>query len=208
MRVMNLSKPLRSVIIILLALPLVVTGLQHVTVSGDTSPLMPRSSSVTTALFTSTDAPIPFGQPLPDGTSVYDTASVTGSSTQTPTGTVTYNFFNGTLADCSGSPRTSQTVNMLADGSVPRSAMTGPLEPTTIDYYYSFQARYSGDNHYSPSISPCESFAISVGAVGGLIVPVDKLGLLMPYVALGSAILSVLGFAISSRSHKRKNDDQ
>jgi len=86
--------------------------------------------------------------------------------------------------------------------------MTGPLEPTTIDYYYSFHARYSRDNHYSPSISPCESFAISVGAVGGLIVPVDKLGLLMPYVALGSAILSVLGFAISSRSHKRKNDDQ
>ena len=160
------------------------------------------ASTVTTALFTSMNVPIPVGSSVSPGTSVYDTATVTGVSGIAPSGTVTYNFY--TNGGCAGSGK-SQTVN-LSGGLVPNSAAQGPL----VTGYYSFQAVYSGDTNNSPSTSSCEAFIVSGSVVvGGVIVPIDKLGLLALDVALVFAVLGVTALAILySRSIKQRNDDQ
>ena len=160
------------------------------------------ASTVTTALFTSMNVPIPVGSSVSPGTSVYDTATVAGVSGIAASGTVTYNFY--TNGGCAGSGK-SQTVN-LSGGLVPNSAAQGPL----VTGYYSFQAVYSGDTNNSPSTSSCEAFIVSGSVVvGGVIVPIDKLGLLALDVALVFAVLGVTALAILySRSIKQRNDDQ
>jgi len=160
------------------------------------------ASTVTTALFTSMNVPIPVGSSVSPGTSVYDTATVAGVSGIAASGTVTYNFY--TNGGCAGSGK-SQTVN-LSGGLVPDSATQGPL----VTGYYSFQAVYSGDTNNSPSTSSCEAFIVSGSVVvGGVIIPIDKLGLLALYVALVFAVFGVTVSAILySRSIKQRNDDQ
>jgi len=148
------------------------------------------------------NVPIPVGSSVSPGTSVYDTATVAGVSGIAASGTVTYNFY--TNGGCAGSGK-SQTVN-LSGGLVPDSATQGPL----VTGYYSFQAVYSGDTNNSPSTSSCEAFIVSGSVVvGGVIVPIDKLGLLALDVALVFAVLGVTALAILySRSIKQRNDDQ
>jgi hypothetical protein len=90
------------------------------------------------------------------GASFHDTATVTRASGIPPTGTVTYRFF--TNGDCRSPASTTQTVTP-AGGLVPNSASTGPLGAGS----YSFQATYSGDDHYLGSTSPCEPFTVSKG---------------------------------------------
>ena len=91
------------------------------------------------------------------GAAAYDTASVSGVSGFTPTGTVTYSFFaNGT---CLGTAGSTQTVT-LAGGIVSDSAATAPLAVGS----YSYQATYSGDANYSVSApSGCEPFTVNKG---------------------------------------------
>ena len=86
------------------------------------------------------------------GAPVSDTATATGVSGFTPTGTVTVALYSG--SSCSGSPLNSQTLVPLGVSS---SALTtlnaGP---------YSFQAsHYSGDTNYlSGASSSCEPFSV------------------------------------------------
>jgi len=88
------------------------------------------------------------------GASAYDTATVIGSGSITPTGTVTYSFF--TNGSCSGSPSTTQEVT-LNSGAVPNSSTVGPLATAS----YSFDAVYGGDGNYGASpVSTCESFTV------------------------------------------------
>ncbi len=84
------------------------------------------------------------------GAAAYDTASVSGVSGFTPTGTVSYSFFaNGT---CSSTATSTQTVT-LSGGIVPHSPSTASLGAGT----YYFDATYSGDVNYSVSApSGCE----------------------------------------------------
>jgi len=97
------------------------------------------------------------------GASAYDTATVTSASGATPTGTVTYNFFdNGT---CDSTPFTTDT-ETLSSGTVPNSGATGALGVGS----YSFDASYSGDSNYTAVTSDCEPFSVakapaSVGTV-------------------------------------------
>ena len=93
------------------------------------------------------------------GGSVFDTATVTGTpAASTPAGTVTYEFFtNGTG---SGTPAATQTVTLNADGTVPDSAVQGPLAAGA----YSFIAVYSGDSNYTGSTSAVEPLTISQGS--------------------------------------------
>ena len=73
------------------------------------------------------------------GASAYDTATVISAAGGiTPTGTVTYSFFDN--ATCTGPAATTQTVT-LSGGAVPNSSATGALAAGS----YSFQATYSGD---------------------------------------------------------------
>ena len=78
------------------------------------------------------------------GTSVYDTATVTGTPF-TPTGTVTYDFYN-TASPVYGTttPASTQTVT-LSSGSVPNSAASAALTAGS----YSFIGVYSGDSNYT-----------------------------------------------------------
>ena len=86
------------------------------------------------------------------GASAYDTATVTGLSGFTPTGTVTYSLFANST--CAGTATSSQTVG-LSGGVVPNSATTSALGAGS----YSFRAVYSGDPDYG-SQTVCEPFNV------------------------------------------------
>jgi hypothetical protein len=134
-------------------------------------------SSTSAALFNSAGVPIPNGGTVTQGTSVYDTARVTGVSGTNPAGTVTYAFFNNNV--CSGLG-TTQTVT-LSGGLTPNSTTQMSLGPGN----YGFLANYSGDRNYNASRSLCESFMVPGPPVGGTLVPIDKLMLLAPFIGLG-----------------------
>ena len=105
-----------------------------------------------------TDKPVT--GPLPLDASVYDTATLTHTTTTVPTGTVTYTFFkSGTCT--TGSVVGTQTVKLNGDGSVPNSATHGPLTAGTSPY--AFEATYSGDGTYLGGTSSCEPFTVGKG---------------------------------------------
>ena len=87
------------------------------------------------------------------GATAYDTSSVDGVEGFTPTGSVTYSFFdNGT---CSGMPPrpTPRTLRRRR----PQLRHDGRLGAGS----YSFAAAYSGDANYSASTSSCEPFGVA-----------------------------------------------
>jgi hypothetical protein len=87
------------------------------------------------------------------GASAYDTASVSGVSGFTPTGTLTYDLYDN--GACSGEAARTQTVT-LSGGAVPSSDATGALAPGS----YAYEASYSGDDNYLPATGSCETFAV------------------------------------------------
>ena len=89
------------------------------------------------------------------GAHAYDTATVTGVPGITPTGTVTYSFFDN--GSCTTDANTTTDTETLAGGVVPNSTRQGPLGARS----YSFQATYNGDANYGASpASVCEPFAV------------------------------------------------
>jgi len=112
-----------------------------------------NAALVTTTLFNSRNISIPLGASVGNGTTVHDTAIVSGTNGITPTGNVTYTFFNN--GACSGTGAI-QTVK-LSGGLAPNSTTQGPLGVG----FYSFNAAYSGDSNYPQSTSSCE-FLIAV----------------------------------------------
>jgi GDSL-like Lipase/Acylhydrolase family len=89
------------------------------------------------------------------GASAYDTATVVGHGSITPTGTVTYSYF--TNGSCSGPPSATQNV-ALDNGAVPNSGTVGPLAADS----YSYQAVYGGDINFDASpVSACGPFAVA-----------------------------------------------
>jgi hypothetical protein len=100
---------------------------------------------------------VPVTAPVPVGTSVRDTATISGQVSGLPaTGTVTYKFF--TTIDGTG-PHTDEVVTLNPDGTVPDSALHGPLAAGP----YSFIAVYSGDSNYEGSISAVEPLTVQQG---------------------------------------------
>ncbi len=89
------------------------------------------------------------------GEKVYDTATVSGTPF-TPTGTVTYYFYN-TTSPVFGTtmPTSTQTVT-LSGGTVPNSTTTGVLTAGG----YAYIAVYSGDSNYNGATGPVESLTI------------------------------------------------
>ncbi len=90
------------------------------------------------------------------GASAIDTATVTGTSGVTPTGTVSYALYAG--GSCTGTP-TSEGTETLNAGAVPNSSSTGPLSVGS----HSFQATYSGDGNYASATGSCEPFRVGLG---------------------------------------------
>src|SRR5207237_10664793 len=99
--------------------------------------------------------------------SAHDTASIGGQQgTIKATGTVTYDFFhNGT---CTGSPSTSQAVN-LSLGNVPDSSSTGTLAKGD----YGFRATYTRDSNYTGDSGVCESFSAGLAPTSVTTVEID-----------------------------------
>jgi hypothetical protein len=96
---------------------------------------------------------------MPDGSSVFDTATVTPSSSgfPTPTGTVTYYFYDtNTPIFGTTMPVSTKTV-AIGNGLVPDSQNTGALTPGS----YSFIATYSGDSIYIGTKSTIEPLTVN-----------------------------------------------
>jgi uncharacterized repeat protein (TIGR01451 family) len=88
------------------------------------------------------------------GSSVSDQATVAGTGAGTPTGNVTFTFFNN--GTCSGAGSAGSPVGL--DSGVANSGPSAPLDATGS---YSFQASYGGDTNYTASLSACEPFAVT-----------------------------------------------
>jgi len=89
------------------------------------------------------------------GTTVHDSATVSGTSFGTPTGNVTFTFY--TASDqCTGASVGAGTVTLVSGVAHP-STNEGPLATGS----YSFRASYSGDSNYNPSTGPCEPLTVT-----------------------------------------------
>ncbi len=153
--------------------------------NGSTSPCEPFSVAVGSSM---------------TATVVFDASTITTSGPVMATGTVSYTLYaNGV---CSGSGVSAGTVTLTTTGAVPNSITEGPLAAGP----YSFQATYSDDNNYLPSTSSCESFTVSSGSVGGVTLPVDKLGLVVPFIESSLLVLAatVTAFLYLRRARKSK----
>jgi hypothetical protein len=91
---------------------------------------------------------------VPLGSTVHDSATVTGTSFGVPTGNVTFTFFT-TATDCTGPSVGAGTVD-LVNGVAHPSASEGPLGAGS----YSFLAVYNGDANYNPSTAQCEPLTV------------------------------------------------
>ncbi len=139
----------------------VVTATATNLATGDTSefcnfPTNQNSSSLSTTIEdAATNNPPPSGGEVL-GSSVYDTATVTGSS-GTPTGTVTYYFYT-TASPVYGTttPYSTQTVT-LSGGIVPNSTATGALTAGG----YAYIGVYSGDSNYASSVGAVEPLTVN-----------------------------------------------
>jgi hypothetical protein len=98
------------------------------------------------------------------GASVYDTTQLSGATSVTPTGMVTYNFY--TIASPTygvTTPFSTQTVTLSANGTVPQSATTAALAAGG----YSYIAVYSGDTNYKSAIGPTEPLNVNTATISG-----------------------------------------
>ncbi len=111
------------------------------------------SSSVSTAIYDSTGGAVTSAL----GEQVYDTATVTGTPF-TPTGTVTYYFYDtATPVYGTTTPASMQTVTLDNSGDVPNSAVTAALTAGS----YSFIGVYSGDSNYTGYTGAVEPLTIN-----------------------------------------------
>ena len=93
--------------------------------------------------------------PVPLGTAISDTATVTGgpAPAPAPTGTVTFTLFGPANPTCTGAPIFTSGPIALAGGPPP-TATSGTFTPTAIGTY-NWVAVYSGDANYPSVTSPC-----------------------------------------------------
>ncbi|MGO9900314.1 MAG: hypothetical protein ACLP0J_11600 [Solirubrobacteraceae bacterium] len=112
-----------------------------------------QAPSLTTSAVYDSGTTRPWAGTEQAGAGVYDTASVTGNTGVTPTGTVVYTIYDDANCDTSGAVVAADTVTL--DGSVPDSEPFSPLLPGVRSYL----AAYSGNSNYAAS-SDCEEFTV------------------------------------------------
>jgi hypothetical protein len=98
------------------------------------------------------------------GTAVTDHAVVTGTGAGTPTGTVTFTFYNNGSCDTT-LPGDTGTVGTPITLSVTGTADSAPSPALTVSGSnsggsYSYSATYNGDTNYKPSTGVCEPFSV------------------------------------------------
>ncbi|TLZ59631.1 MAG: hypothetical protein E6K13_09530, partial [Methanobacteriota archaeon] len=111
------------------------------------------SPSIATDIKNAADGSAVTGGTVPAGTTVYDTATLTGASSNAG-GTVFYAFY--TNLACSGTPSTNQSVT-VSSAVVPNSPNKGPLSTGS----YSYQAYYAGGSLNFAALSPCEPLTVA-----------------------------------------------
>ncbi|HLO30005.1 MAG TPA: Ig-like domain repeat protein, partial [Anaerolineales bacterium] len=117
------------------------------------------------------------------GSTVHDSATVTGTAFGFPTGSVTFTFFTAGN-QCSGASVAAGTVTLDASGVAHPSSDEGPLAAGS----YSFQATYSGDDNYSESTSPCEPLTVSTANTSTSTEIHDETHAAVTSVALGTTV--------------------
>ena len=125
---------------------------------GDESVIIGRATTSVATQINMAGTTTGITSPIPLGSSVYDTATITHANEIPPTGTVTYTFFSN--GDCTGSGTGAGTVTLDETALVPNSDTQGPLAAGP----HSFLATYSGDDDFVGSTSPCEPFTVSKGS--------------------------------------------
>jgi hypothetical protein len=102
------------------------------------------STAIVTSLLTVTSVPL--------GTTVHDTATLSGASSNA-SGTVTYNRF--TNATCAGTPPSTENVTVAGAAVPPSSTFT----PSAVGSY-SYQAQYTGNAINLAATSACEPLSV------------------------------------------------
>ncbi len=116
------------------------------------SALVPLPTTLSTVIDEASPSAITGVTAVPLGAVVFDTATLAGAVA--PTGTVTYEFFTNSAG--TGTPFSTQTVTLNANGTVPDSSNTAPLAAGS----YSFVAMYSGDSNNAPSTGAVEPLTV------------------------------------------------
>src|SRR5205823_1038760 len=91
------------------------------------------------------------------GTSVHDTASLTGQTGYSVDSgaTVSYAFFSNLT--CASTPVSSEDKTVTAGELVPNSSASGALAAGD----YSYQATYNGNANYTTKLGACEPFKVA-----------------------------------------------
>jgi hypothetical protein len=92
---------------------------------------------------------------VPTGTTVHDSATVSGTSFGTPTGNVVFDWFlNG---DCTGAAAATSSTFALAGGTVDATGFSFTVNNPGMR---SFKAHYQGNDDYNGSDGPCEPLKV------------------------------------------------
>ena len=107
------------------------------------------------------------GKTVPVGTTVHDTANITGSY-GIPTGSVTYTLYDNSQCAVNGDNPSRDIIDStrvnITGGSVP------PSDKITLNISGSvgYSVTYSGDNNYLNSISTCEPLTVFTNYIGSI----------------------------------------
>ena len=122
-----------------------VTGLSATGAQDRAMTVSATQPTIATVIEDAANAPV---ATVPDGASVHDTATLSGT-TSTAGGTVTYEMFNN--GTCDGQPTTTYDPVTVTNGVVPDSPSSTPGVGT-----WSYLALYSGDPHNESATGACE----------------------------------------------------
>jgi hypothetical protein len=143
------------------------------------------------------------------GTSISDTATVSGG--HNPTGTVTFKLFGPSDATCSGTPMfTAKDVALTAG-----SAQSGAFNGTSTAGTYNWMAWYSGDANNAAVNSKCTAEPVTItakptGGVGALTTPSTgadlSLKLAVGLLVIGVGLVTALTTEVIARRLHKRND--
>src|SRR5262249_54508936 len=117
------------------------------------------------------------------GSTVHDSATVSGIPAFVPTGDVTFTFYTAS-SGCTGASVGAGTVALDAGGGADPADAEGPLAAGS----YSFQAHYNGDSNYNERMSDCEPLSVGGSSTSTATAIHDDQEKVVTSVPLGSTV--------------------